>query len=87
MSIHLIRQFLATFLISRLLTGAAGSGFISVAGGTISDIFGSTEVGMSHSLDFSRSFCFVNDFAPISRDADGGVYREYLHWTWIRSSD
>lgn len=35
----------ASFLIGRFLTGAAGSAFLSVAGGTVSDIFAPNQVG------------------------------------------
>lgn len=64
----------ATFLLSRFLTGAAGSGFISVAGGTISDIFIPTEVANPSTLQ--SLLIFLSFFG----NTDGRLLCRILQW-------
>ena len=51
-------------LIGRFLGGAAGSAFLSVAGGTVADVFKPSEVGAPMSFYTSGPFLCVPPFLP-----------------------
>ncbi|EWC46378.1 hypothetical protein DRE_04321 [Drechslerella stenobrocha 248] len=68
---------ITTLLVGRLLGGVAGSAFLSVAGGTVGDMFEKGELGLP---------MMVFTASPISGPAIGpligGFINQYTNWRW-----
>ncbi|GAA5967258.1 hypothetical protein JCM8115_005444 [Rhodotorula mucilaginosa] len=68
---------IATLLICRFLAGAAGSAFLSVAGGTIADIFRPHEVGAPMGVYTAGPF-----LGPVSGPLISGFINQNTNWRW-----
>lgn len=68
---------IAVFLVFRFITGLCGSAFLSVAGGTMSDLFVDEQVAMPMALFTVATFC-----GPIAGPLMGGFINQNLHWRW-----
>ncbi|GAA5925312.1 hypothetical protein JCM3775_006420 [Rhodotorula graminis] len=64
-------------LIGRFLGGAAGSAFLSVAGGTVADVFKPSEVGAPMSFYTSGPF-----LGPVVGPIISGFINQNLDWRW-----
>ncbi|BGP52600.1 hypothetical protein JCM8202v2_000156 [Rhodotorula sphaerocarpa] len=68
---------IATLLICRFFAGAAGSAFLSVAGGTIADIFLPHEVGAPMGIYTAGPF-----LGPVSGPLISGFINQNTNWRW-----
>ena len=69
-----------TMLVSRFLSGLTGSAFLSVAGGTIADMFNKEELGAPMML-----FTLAPFSGPATGLVWGGVVVSFVNWGWIFS--
>ena len=67
-----------TMLVSRFLSGLTGSAFLSVAGGTIADMFNKEELGAPMML-----FTLAPFSGPATGPVWGGVVVSFVNWRWI----
>ncbi|GAA5856336.1 hypothetical protein JCM8547_000876 [Rhodosporidiobolus lusitaniae] len=67
----------ATLLIGRFLAGASGSAFLSVAGGSVADLFRPAEVGAP--MQFYTAGPFLG---PIGGPLVNGFVNQHLDWRW-----
>jgi multidrug resistance protein len=67
----------AVFFIFRFLTGFAGSAFLSVAGGTVSDLYSINDAYMPMSLYTSSPF-----LGPVLGPVFSGFIVQYADWRW-----
>lgn len=75
-----VAQNITTILISRFFIGLAGSVFLSVAGGTIGDMFVKSELSMPMMVLDHRLVYHSSHFANTTI----GLFRKPLHWTGAR---
>ncbi|KAF2760246.1 MFS general substrate transporter [Pseudovirgaria hyperparasitica] len=68
---------MATMLVSRFLDGVAGSAFLSVAGGTVGDMFSKSELSMPMMV-YTASPFIGPELGPII----GGFINQYTNWRW-----
>ena len=66
-----------TMIICRFFNGIAGSAFLSVAGGTVGDLFARHELGPPMMLYTSSPFV-----GPELGPLVGGFINEFTHWRW-----
>ncbi|KAF8342501.1 MFS general substrate transporter [Amanita rubescens] len=68
---------IAVFLVFRFITGFCGSTFLSVAGGSVSDLFSKEEVANP------LAFYTLNPFmSPVVGAVLSGIINQHLHWRW-----
>ncbi|KAJ9640353.1 hypothetical protein H2199_005892 [Coniosporium tulheliwenetii] len=68
---------MATMLVSRFVDGLAGSAFLSVAGGTVGDLFA------KHELSAPMMFYTASPFiGPEVGPLIGGFINQYTNWRW-----
>ncbi|KAF5392197.1 hypothetical protein D9757_001521 [Collybiopsis confluens] len=70
-------QDTAMFLVFRFLSGLAGATFLSVAGGTVSDMFTNEEV--ANPMAFYTCSPFIG---PVFGPLVSGFINQNLHWRW-----
>ncbi|OCK73548.1 MFS transporter [Lepidopterella palustris CBS 459.81] len=68
---------IATMLVSRFLDGLSGSAFLSVAGGTIGDLFARSELSAPMMI-YSGSPFIGPEIGPLI----GGFINQYTSWRW-----
>ncbi|KAJ7162170.1 major facilitator superfamily domain-containing protein [Mycena filopes] len=68
---------LAVFLVFRLLLGAAGASFLSVAGGSIADMFAGPKVATPMACYTISPF-----LGPVFGPLIGGFINQHLDWRW-----
>ncbi|KAI9851356.1 MAG: hypothetical protein M1838_003912 [Thelocarpon superellum] len=66
-----------TMLIARFLDGVAGSTFLSVAGGTVGDMFNKDELQAPMMIYTSSPF-----LGPVIGPAIGGAINQFANWRW-----
>jgi MFS family permease len=66
-----------TMLVSRFLDGVAGSAFLTVAGGTVSDLFAPAEIQAPMAIYTMAPF-----FGPILGPVVGGFINQFTNWRW-----
>ncbi|MCJ1313594.1 hypothetical protein MMC25_007273 [Agyrium rufum] len=72
-----VAQNITTMLISRFINGVAGSAFLSVAGGTVGDLF--TKVDLQGPMMVYTASPFLGpELGPII----GGFINQYTNWRW-----
>lgn len=67
----------AVHLIFRFITGFAGSAFLSISGGTVSDMFINSEVGPPMAF---IAFCPFG--GPVLGPLIGGFINQNTYWRW-----
>ncbi|MCJ1395277.1 hypothetical protein MMC18_008161 [Xylographa bjoerkii] len=72
-----VAQNIQTMLISRFINGVAGSAFLSVAGGTVGDLF-ARQALQAPMLIFTASPFLGPEIGPIM----GGFINQYTNWRW-----
>ncbi|CAD6884128.1 unnamed protein product [Tilletia controversa] len=68
---------IAVFLIFRFLTGFAGSGFLSISGGTVSDLFEAHEIFLPMAIYTCSPF-----IGPVAGPLISGFINENIDWRW-----
>jgi len=68
---------IAVHLIFRFFTGFAGAAFLSVAGGTVTDLFHNHKVGVPMALYSASPF-----LGPVLGPLLGGFINQYADWRW-----
>lgn len=68
---------LAVFLVFRFLTGFCGSAFLSVAGGSVSDIFAPTDIFVPMSIYTNGPF-----LGPVAGPLLSGFINQHTNWRW-----
>ncbi|KAI5478283.1 MFS transporter [Pseudohyphozyma bogoriensis] len=66
-----------TWIIGRFLCGLAGSAFLSVAGGSVSDMFAPHQVGAPMGVYTSSPF-----LGPVAGPIIAGFENQHLYWRW-----
>ena len=72
-----VAQNIETMLVARFFNGAAGSAFLSVAGGTVADLFPKSEIQLPM-LMFTASPFIGPELGPLL----GGFINQYTNWRW-----
>ncbi|KAG0639689.1 major facilitator superfamily domain-containing protein, partial [Tuber brumale] len=72
-----LARHIAVLLVFRFLTGMAGSAFLSVAGGTMGDMFNEAEVGAPMMLYTASTF-----MGPGVGPLIGGFINQNINWRW-----
>ncbi|KAI9844146.1 MAG: hypothetical protein M1837_005746 [Sclerophora amabilis] len=72
-----VARNIETMLIARFLSGVSGSAFLSVAGGTVGDIFGKTEL-QAPMMIYTASPFIGPELGPLI----GGFVNHYTTWRW-----
>lgn len=72
-----VSQNIQTFLIGRFLGGCAGAAFLSVAGGSVSDLFLPHEVSAPMGVYTASPF-----LGPIFGPVIGGFINQHVNWRW-----
>lgn len=70
-----------TMLVARFFDGLAGSAFLSVAGGTVGDMFAKTELQAPMMLYTASPF-----IGPEAGPLLGGFINQFAHWSVLRST-
>ena len=72
-----VAKNIQTMLVSRFLNGLAGSAFLSVAGGTVGDLFDKSELSLPMMV-YTASPFIGPEVGPIL----GGFINQYTDWRW-----
>lgn len=72
-----VAKNIQTMVIARFFTGFAGGTFLSVAGGTVGDVFSRHEIHVPMTLVSSAPF-----IGPCLGPLIGGFINSYSHWRW-----
>lgn len=72
-----VAKNIQTMLVGRFLDGVAGSAFLTVAGGTVSDLFIPAEIQAPILLYTMAPF-----FGPIAGPVIGGFINQFTNWRW-----
>jgi MFS family permease len=72
-----VAQNIQTLLVARFFAGFSGSAFLSVAGGTVADLFAPTQVALPMMVYTAAPFT-----GPVIGPVVGGFINQYTNWQW-----
>ncbi|KAM0755473.1 MFS general substrate transporter, partial [Meredithblackwellia eburnea MCA 4105] len=68
---------IGAWLVGRFLGGVAGAAFLSVAGGSVADVFAPHSIGLPMAVYTASPF-----LGPVAGPVISGFINQHLHWRW-----